>query len=414
MDKLLSTLLLMCVVLTPLARSAEIPLILMAIFGLILVVKQGSNVLGLDKVRKFSLLFLLLWLPIIFSATDSINQWDVVRFSAGYLRYYFFGVFVIYHLDDLKLRDRVVSWVSFLLLFWIGDALIQAFFGVDLFGFPLLNRVSGVFGKHVKLGLYLAVYSPILMIFIDRLKNKYVKIVLFVALVLVVLLAGSRGGWIMLAVACMGFAGIICLKLKTVPIRSFIVLMSLVVVVGIISYQTVPLFTARVDKSILVFSGDRKSIDHALAFRLPIWTIAVQMFEDHPLNGVGAKNFRYVYNDYAGPDDIFVKAGDRKLGALHAHTMILDVACESGIIGLVGLVGFCGLLLVFWFRSDRYQKLYAAPFAVGLLTALFPLNTHFDFYSSAWMQVIMWYTVLYVATIHSPIAREFCTEGNDA
>jgi len=68
-------------------------------------------------------------------------------------------------------------------------------------------------------------------------------------------------------------------------------------------------------------------------------------------------------------------------------------------LGLLGLVGFCGTLLFLWIGADRSQRLNAAPFAIGLLAALFPLNTHFAFYSGAWSQVIFWYAAFYIAAI---------------
>jgi len=390
----------LAVFLTPFARAAEIPIIILALCGLVMTVRNYRAVVERKSIKIYSLLFLMLWLPIIFSMPDAVKISVVIKLIFEFVRFYFFGVLVICKFEDGKINNKIVSLVSIVLIIWIVDALIQKLVGYDLLGFPLSpKRLNGIFGRHFKLGLYLAVYSPILMVYIDRIKVKYYKILLFCLLSLVIFLAGSRGGWIMYAVGCTGILGYLYLKYQTVNLKLVIAVASLMVVVFGASYLYVPTFTARVDKSLLVFSGDLKLVDRATSSRLPIWTVAVRMFKDHPINGVGASDFRYAYNDYADKDDPFANASGDGTGAMHSHNMIFDIGCETGTLGLLGLVGFCGTLLFLWIRADRSQRLNAAPFAIGLLAALFPLNTHFAFYSGAWSQVIFWYAAFYIAAI---------------
>ncbi|MDB4470688.1 O-antigen ligase family protein [Deltaproteobacteria bacterium] len=390
----------LAVFLSPFARAAEIPIIILAVCGLVLMAKDFRSVWSRKSIKLFSLLFLLLWLPIIFSFPDAVKPIIALRLFGEYLRFYFFGLLLIFYLENSSLQKRIISLVSFSLIFWIVDALIQAGTGKNLLGYPINpGRLNGLFGKDLKLGLYLAVYAPLLMVFTVLLKNKFSKLSLWGMLTLVILLAGSRAGWISFAVACAGLLGYLFLKHQKINWKLTVVVTALLISTAGASYFIVPSFAARLNQSMLVFSGDLRLIDKAVSTRLPIWSVAADMFLDHPINGVGAKEFRYAYNEYADDGDPFANATGDDTGAMHAHNMILDVGCETGLFGLLGLLGFCGVLIFIWFQADNEQKLQAAPFAIGLLVTLFPLNTHFAFYSGSWTQVIFWYTALYISAI---------------
>lgn len=392
----------LAVFLTPFARSSEIAIIFLALCGLYVAAKKKRELIASRSIRLFSLLFLLLWLPIFFSAFDAVKPAIALELFGIYLRFYFFGIMVIYCLKCNLLTDKVLRFVAIALMIWIADALIQVVVGVDLLGYPIIpGRVNGLFGENLKLGLYLAVYSPVLMVFLSRCNKAYARLFCWIGLIVVVLLAGSRGGWIMFTISCCGYWSYMFLCEKKVRWIGLLASLVLFMSIGAVGYINVPSFSARVNQSMLVFSGDMSLIDTAISARLPIWGVAKRMFFAHPINGVGAKQFRYAYNEYALVDDQYANENGDGTGAMHAHNMIMDVGSETGLLGLMGLAVFCTVLVVVWCRAKRSQKIKAAPFAIGLLAALFPLNTHFAFYSGAWSQVIFWYTALFVATITS-------------
>ena len=162
------------------------------------------------------------------------------------------------------------------------------------------------------------------------------------------------------------------------------------------------------DKSLLVFKGDEASINTAISQRVPIWRVALAMYRDHAINGVGINDFRFAYPDYALMDDPFVhlETQDEEIGALHAHNIWLGIADETGTIGLVGAVGFVVILIVLWRRTPLMTQREVLPWALALLALLFPFNTHVGAYSLL-MSALLWLLVaIFCAACENKLAAE--------
>ena len=78
--------------------------------------------------------------------------------------------------------------------------------------------------------------------------------------------------------------------------------------------------------------------NYAALERLAHWQSALDMWQDHPWLGVGFGNYAAAYAQYALPK------WPMALG--HAHNYYLNVAAETGLLGLVAYLSFWGL--VFW------------------------------------------------------------------
>lgn len=130
------------------------------------------------------------------------------------------------------------------------------------------------------------------------------------------------------------------------------------------------------------------------------------MFEKNLLNGVGVRGFRYAYNSYAKDDNFWKNISKDGTGAMHGHSMLIDIAAETGLVGLVSLVVFCFLLVRLWRKSKCDVRRRSYPFAAALAATLFPINTHFAFYSGAWLQVVFWLTVIFIASLYSSSTTE--------
>ena len=389
-----------CLLLTPFARAAEIPILLLALLGLRKFILERPWAFKPPVIVNFSLLFLVFWVPMLLSSFDAVNMMKTSKDAWGFIRFYFFGYYLLQTLNHEAALERLLKFANFILLFWVFDALVQFVCGFDLFGFPLVpERLNGVFGDNLKLGLFLGAYSPLVIVSALQ-AGRTIKLLTSFSLILVVLLAGSRAGWIMFAVGMLALCVYSGRHWQGIPWRNFIVGAFLLVVACGLSYQFIPNFSSRVDQSLLVFNGDTASIDRAISFRLPIWKTGVRMFAGNWLNGVGVRGFRYAYNRYAEDDDIWKNYSKDGTGAMHGHGMLVDIAAETGVVGLVSLLGFCALLVRLWLRGAVAARRRSLPYAAALVAILFPLNTHFAFYSGTWLQVIFWLTVFYLASLH--------------
>jgi O-antigen ligase len=108
--------------------------------------------------------------------------------------------------------------------------------------------------------------------------------------------------------------------------------------------------------------------NYALIERQAHWQAALNMLTDYPWTGVGFSNYQPLYEQYR------LLNWPMPLG--HAHNIYLNVAAETGIIGL-------GLYLVLWisvfavtFRGTRRATGFDRAVAVGLMGAWVYLGTH--------------------------------------
>ncbi len=108
----------------------------------------------------------------------------------------------------------------------------------------------------------------------------------------------------------------------------------------------------------------------AVVERMAHWQAAAEMFSDHPWLGVGIGNYAVVYPAYALP------RWSDPLG--HAHNYYLNVAAETGVVGLAAYL----LLWVaaFWqaWRAVRGSPL-TRGLAAGLLGMIVALSLHNGF-----------------------------------
>lgn len=386
-----------CLVLLPFARSVELPVLIMAIGALVLIVRRGPGWLWTGGNRVFSLLFLVWWLPMLLALPDALAPAKSAADTFGHLRLYLAGLFVIHALSTPERWTLFLRLAAYVLLFWIGDALIQAVLGFDVLGYAANGaRINGIFGEGAKLGPVLPVLSPLLVVHVQRAWPGWARALVYLALAAVVLLSGSRAGWVAMSVVTAAFFGWHCYLQRRVPWRQL--LAAVLAAVGLVAvlYQVHPGVHARVAQSMLVLQGTAEAVNAAGSSRLVLWRNAVEVIAEHPLNGVGPSGFRYAYLEVAGPDDPFISA-DSRWGAYHTHQLLLEVASETGALGLIGLLLFYALCLRLWLRASRAQRQWLLPAGICVLAALFPLNSHHAIYNVFLSQLVWWLTALYCA-----------------
>ncbi len=381
--------------LLPFGRAAELPILIGALHALAGWVREPRRVAD-PRYRLALLAFSAYWLPEFLSAFDSLaadKSWMEV---ATDLRYLCFAMFCVDALSTTTARRTLVWWSAGLLLLWIFDALVQAAFGIGLGGALNTDRVSGIFGDdNLKLGPVLAVLSPIaILAALDRYGRRVAALVWLLAAV-AVLLAGARGGWISFAVVTFALLW----RIAQTPRRFAFALVAagaIAAVLGGASYALSERFAVRVDRTLAAFDGTRAGLENALAYRASIWETAVDMSLSHPLNGVGVRAFRVDYIAHARADDQWLAMNPGQ-GAFHAHQWLLEVASETGAIGLACWIAFLLVLIRHARRLPRQERHAAAPYGIALIAMLFPINTHFAFYSSFWSNLYFWLLLVWIA-----------------
>jgi O-antigen ligase len=106
----------------------------------------------------------------------------------------------------------------------------------------------------------------------------------------------------------------------------------------------------------------------AVLERVAHWQAAWRMWTDHPWLGVGIGNYEAIYPQYALP--LWPVA----LG--HAHNYYLNIAAETGVVGLAAYLVLWGAALVSVWRATQRASGWRWGAALGVLGVLVHLSTH--------------------------------------
>lgn len=384
-------------VLVPIGRLEELPLLVMAVLGGMRLWRERGAVFDDPRARLLSVVFLAYWLPILISAFDAVEPHKTWVLAATLPRFWLAGLFVITALADAGAHERLWRLAAWLLVIWSLDALLQATVGYDVLGYPYPDeRLNGVFGLHnYKLGPVLVLFSPMMIEHARRHWPRWLTAAALAAVVMVVLLTTTRIGWVMGAVVAFVYLFMLARRRPKRALAAAAVLALSLVAAGGLAYRYSAEFHQRMDSTLMVFRGTRGAVNEALSKRLPIWRTSMRMASDHWINGVGARSYRFVYPDYALYTDPWVN--DHGTGAAYAHQMFLEVATETGVIGLVGMVFMVVPVFLAWRRAPPDRRRLMFPYLLGLSAALFPFNSHYAIYSVFWSTGLWWLTMAFGA-----------------
>ncbi len=369
---------------------------LLALAGLAMLIRRPRELLADPAVRLLALLFLCLWLPILASLPDAANPARAWSNALQYPRFLLAGIFVTVLLREPRRRVFLLNGVMLVSGFWVADALLQYFAGSDLFGYPYdRDQLTGMFYPKMRIGQLLAILAPLV---IDGLRraaaNRPWVWLWLLPYTAVILLSNKRAAWLMFAVAVTLWLGHALLRGR-LSWRLLGALAAGMVLTLALLYQTSPSLHGMVNSSRGILSGDLQQFDNATSHRVSLWQTAFDMARAHWINGVGPRGYRKVYRDYARPGDFWIEGG--ATGQTHPHQLLLEIAAETGGIGLAGYLLFLLLLLRAGLRGAD------PPLLMCAFVAAMPLNVSNAFYGSYWSTLIWLFLPLAIASL--PRAR---------
>lgn len=376
------------------------PFWIMAMAGLYLLCRRPRDLLAQPSLRYAGALCLCLWLPQLVALPDAANAARSAATALAYPHFFLAAVFMITALQDEDMRRRFEIAVFAILVAWILDALLQYFTGANLFGYPYRRgQLTGMFDPKIRLGHLLAVMLPFMLEFVRRRAGGRPWLWLLPLLAcVVILLSGKRVAWLMAAVAVAAY-GAWLVHARLLALRAVVLAAVLAACSVAALLATNPALSRRTTAMLGLFSGDVALVDRATSHRLPLWSTAADIARDHWFNGVGVRGYRYVFRDYAEPDNLFLRDG--RDGQTHPHQLVLEVAAETGAVGLAGLALFWWLLLRHGWRSVR-DAAAPSPWVLCACVAWLPLNAHLAFYGSYWSSVSWWVLLAMLAAAPRP------------
>ncbi|HEY4294640.1 O-antigen ligase family protein [Luteibacter sp.] len=391
--------------LLPFGRSAELGVFLALVGCILLLLREPGALRHHPGAKLFLWLFAAYAGAALVSAIDAVapgKSWGTV---AGILRFAPLGVYTCFAMRRPgKVRSLYFATAAVVAV-WVADAWVQALTGYGLAGVSDPERLSGIFGAtNLKLGPALSALAPFLLWAARERWGRRGLVLAFLLVLGPVLLSGSRASWLCYAIVAVAF-----LWREAGSPRRFAVACAgagvVVAVAAALAWQVSPRFRERVAHTVPALSGTSAGMDTALTGRLEIWTTALRLYAAHPVNGVGVRGFRVAYPSAALPGDHFLTTetcGEGE-GACHAHQVVLEVATETGTLGLLAWLAAVAFAVRTWWRAGPSARSRAFPATVALVAILFPLNTHMAFYSAWWGLLAAWLLSVWAAAIFADL-----------
>jgi len=278
------------------------------------------------------------------------------------------------------------------LLMMVGSVAIASVYAIRewlAWGHAVLGyRPGGVSGDANYFGTAAAASLPVAFVLLQTRCRRWEKLYLITCFGLTLFafgLAASRGG---LMGAVVGFL-LIFIKSR----RKF---RSLVLATGLV----IPLLAVTPNSPVERLLNPDYGSQVAVAARETTWRAGWQMFQDHPLFGVGLARFKTVVLQY---EDSMAALQVQSL----AHNTYIEVAAEQG---LLGFLPFVATLMAAYLTLERAFRLTAKAELQFLNQACIAIQAALlaawvgAFFVSAWWFRFYWFPV-FLAVCFEPIAR---------
>ncbi|MDD5072415.1 MAG: O-antigen ligase family protein [Candidatus Omnitrophica bacterium] len=285
--------------------------------------------------------------------------------------------------DVINTPRRVFNLVSSFLIaaFFSGiDGIYQRLAGYDLFRkFPMFAdmKITAAFKAPNDFGTYVATMLPLPLALIAfsvmNWKKKIGLLVISLVLAACLLLTFARGAWL-------GFvAGFLFLLIFTGWKRLVAALIIVALLVSLTALIAPPDIKAQLG-SLSKLGSDLSSMDRFL-----IWKTGWKMFLDRPLFGHGLNTFMSVFEKYKPASYEWI---------VYAHNCFLQIAAETGIIGLLVFLWFCVSVFIrgiskFTGTSDKFLKAAAIGAVACIIATLVNSFVDTNLYSLP-LAVLFW------------------------
>lgn len=323
-----------------------------------------------------AIIFNLIWIFI----TSLTSSMPIVSFKFLLARLWFV---VCFYFLATQLFKRINNYKIFFWAYIIPLSFIIVYTVIRLAGYNFDEKpahwvMEPFYKDHTSYGAILAIYYPILFLFIRKDYKSYIKILSYVLIGIFtvgIILSYTRAAWVSLLAA---FVLYLIYKFK---IR-FSVLATISLVGGIILFFSWDSLMQNLERnnqdssnnlSEHVESISNVSTDASNLERLNRWSSAWRMFKERPFFGWGPGTYVFQYAPFQLSNEktiISTNAGENG----NAHSEYIGPLAESGFIGTLSVLMI--IIMVYYRGSLLYHKLPKGELKNVVLTALLALFTY--------------------------------------
>ncbi|MEL6162930.1 MAG: IctB family putative bicarbonate transporter, partial [Cyanobacteria bacterium J06628_3] len=408
-------------ILAPFVSNALIGLLLVACVGFWLLLtasdEPAENATGITPIHL--LIFLYWGIASVATALSPVKKAAFTGWTKLTLYLLLFALCARL-LKSSRVRSFLITVYLHISLIVSVNGLRQWFFGADALAtwvdpessLSKTTRIYSYLGNPNLLAGYIlpAVILSFVAIFAwPSLPKKALALTMFIVNSACLVLTFSRGGWIGLVASFLVLLVLLLYwwSIDMPPFWRTWSLPILLVSVGIVSVLAVLFVPPVRDRVLSIFAGRGDSSNN---FRINVWMAAIEMIKDRPVIGIGPGNsaFNKIYPYYQRPN----------FTALSAYSVLLEVAVETGLIGL-----FCFLwLLVVTFNSGfvqlrrlRQQRNIEGLWLIAGIVALVGMMGH-GLVDTVWyrpqVNTIWWLMVGLVASYWKPLPKTQINRSN--
>lgn len=420
-DPIAAALLCLVYALAPFSSSTLVGLLLVACAGFwLLLTLSDRATTNISSVTPIHLLVLLYWAIAAVATALSPVKKAALNDLATLSLYLLLFVLCARVLRSPRLRSSIIILYLHISLIVSVYGLRQWFFGATALATwvdpesPLskTTRVYSYLGNPNLLAGYLlpAVIFSLVAIFVwQSWLKKALALTMFIVNTACLILTFSRGGWIGLVVAILAAMALL-VYWKSVEMPPFWRTWSLPIVlgglIGILLLGVI--FVEPVRLRVLSIFVDRK--DSSNNFRRNVWDAVFEMIRDRPIFGIGPghNSFNKVYPLYQHP----------RYTALSAYSIMLEVAVETGF---VGLACFLWLIIVTFntafLQMARLRQLRNVEgfWLIGAIAILLGMLAH-GTVDTVWyrpeVNTLWWLIVALIASYWTPLAQNQTNSTN--
>lgn len=346
---------------------------------------------------------LVLWVYAVLLSVIAPNFETALGRSLSWLRFPMFAAACTFWLmPERRVRARLMVSLSITVAFMLLDTALQYFTGTDLLGWPTIpsngsDRLTGPFSSP-RVGIVLVWISvPVVSYWLmnegggtRKGRALWAGIAYAIGLLTVVFMSGER-----MALLLTGLGFLLAFFLLPISKRLMLAIGLMgALLMGALAYTNPGLVVRQMDSTSHVVS-DFEASDYGM-----IWSSAFAIAREHPIFGVGLRQFREACPDprYGSLEHLEKRCNQ------HPHNMYLEWLTESGGIGL----GLFVLMVVLMVQQvvRTFPTLRKDPIFLGLVITLFirlwPLASNTSFFT-AWSAVPMWLVMGWLlAMCHRP------------
>lgn len=378
---------------SPFSGGARLPTLLLAMVGAGLLLAKLSALREQRAVRRWTVVFLLLWLPMWLSLLHAFDVKATLAAIAWFSLMYLAGVALVVWLQQALVRQLLARWLGWVIALWILDSAIQYLCGMDMLGMPKTpeGRITGMFSD-LHQGILMLAVLPLVFY---HWQPKYGRLAwaMLLGAGVVVVLSGARGYlYIYMLLLLLG------LWRRQPGWKAWLAVLSIPLLVAVFSSLLNPqLAKTKLQATQTMAASEQTTFDrfnHALTYRLNLWETGLHMWQAEPLTGIGSNNYKRAYAQYASrADDRFVA------NRTHSHNIYVEWLAETGLVGGLGLVCII-VLCVRWFRqANVLSQRQAWPYALPLMVIYFPINTTQPMLVPWWFPVLLLLACAFVASL---------------